>query len=1164
LVFLLPSWAVEQVVPGDLNQDEVTDHMDFFELTSQFDPSGHQSNPDADSNGDQRIDHRDVNLAILGRLLGRFGVPQPQLDQTGAVTGFVLSDTGDPATNAPLEGAHVWVGNGNGFRLRAETGPDGAFRFEGVPVGQIRVVASHPGYHEEHVLADVAAGQETTVTLLLPPWRDDLADLSGFVRGARVGDATQTTPLAGAAVRVLPLSDGEVVGDFDASHHPGEDDPHQVAFTNENGHYEIHDLPAGPYRVVVAARGFESQEREIEIAAEEQEHFEDFLLVPAVQRVGQVAGTVFDVNPLSARPSDPPLPGAKVVLERMWEVPVDPILENEEGGGEGDHPFPVPAYFAITDASGRYHIDGVLPGKYHARAWAADHHPDSATVEVAVGETTIQDFHLEVILEPGRGAVAGTVTGVTPGVEGAVPLEDAIVHLVPRMNEMETRPFSTGDIASAARVRSTTTDADGKYLFGEVPEGMYLVIAYARGWGVATGAASVIVGETAVVDLVIVHHPPLPPASLSGFVRGSHVPGGDAPPAPIPGAHVLVAPIGMDHPDLMPNKNESGEDHPHPFPFRTLTDENGHYEFPRLPPGPCKVLVLARGFKPQGQAADLPSGGSVTLDFLLEPLPSGPGAVMGTVFTQTSDGGPTIPVPGAHVRLVGEGLPFPDPLIMGGSTKNTNGLPLLVFETQTNAEGYFEFSPVPAGPYYIEVSAEGFRREHLPVFVAPGGEVTLDIQLFHREEGEGGALAGHVYQHSASDVESLDPIPGALVVAVPLPGGDFPMGGGLKNEQGPDGGGGNAFGLLFARTGPDGGYQFDHLPPGRVALLVVADGFEPGVGLVEIRNGETTVQDFFLNPSGGGGGEGHSSLAGMVTGHSDNPTFAPIWIANAAVILVPAIDPGTGIKVDGPGLTTHTNGDGHYEFPLLLPGNYHLYVHAEGYQPFEIPVGIPPQTHVEQDVELLPAVQLQGARLYGYVAQPDPMHAGMDKPVAGAVVRAALGYPEGDANMLPPRLVLERVTGENGYYEFEHLPAGPYTVAAFKPGYNADAGLVDLAEGDEAQEDFLLTPVVTGDQGGVVEGNITIQTPMGIVPAIGAIVRIRQIDNIPDGMQAFEAQTFTDDHGHYRFGHVPPGHSVVIVPLPFGDPLHETVLVVEGQVTQQSFQITENVPTLVQ
>ena len=154
------TWAAEVMTPGDLNLDSVTNHDDFFQLLMDYDPSGPSLAPEADSNGDLRVNHADIQAAILGRLQGNQGVPTPEPSQTGAVTGVVLEDVGDALVVIPIAGATVWIASKQGTRLKTTSGEDGTFHFEEVPAGSARITARHQDYHMARASIVVVTGEE--------------------------------------------------------------------------------------------------------------------------------------------------------------------------------------------------------------------------------------------------------------------------------------------------------------------------------------------------------------------------------------------------------------------------------------------------------------------------------------------------------------------------------------------------------------------------------------------------------------------------------------------------------------------------------------------------------------------------------------------------------------------------------------------------------------------------------------------------------------------------------------------------------------------------------------------------------------------------------------------------------------------------------------------
>ena len=386
IIFLLTSssiptgWAQNMAMPGDLDGDGVVNHKDFFLYALTFDPVGHRSAPEGDSNDDFRIDHRDLNSAIWSRIHGVWPFPTLDPEQLGIVTGNVLQDTGDATVVIPVPDADVWIGGEYGFRFRTKTDPNGHFRVEDVPAGDALVRAKHPQYHEGGETTVVIPEDTVRVIVRLAPKRDDLADLKGFVRGLVDDGTNRHIPLAGATVRVIPIPDGSIPDTLDPNHLPGVTDPDQVTFTDRRGHYEIHDLPAGPYLMVVFAPGYEAERRET-LVQSPRENIEDFLLSPVEHQYGAVSGQVFSVGAVDTPPG--PLRGAVVHLEPLW---TDSIEEPSKLH------LPFPFYEAVTNESGEFFIDHVWPGRYRAHAWASEHHPAEEIVEVVVSETTRPGF----------------------------------------------------------------------------------------------------------------------------------------------------------------------------------------------------------------------------------------------------------------------------------------------------------------------------------------------------------------------------------------------------------------------------------------------------------------------------------------------------------------------------------------------------------------------------------------------------------------------------------------------------------------------------------------------------------------------------------------------------------------------------------------------------
>ena len=101
-----------------------------------------------------------VRRLLLALLIGLWAIPVSAQDVTGIVRGRVT----DAGTQQPLPDVQIEI---EGTRLRAVTGPDGAFIIVGVPVGSHRVRASRIGHAPTEQIVTVAGGSTMDVPFAL-------------------------------------------------------------------------------------------------------------------------------------------------------------------------------------------------------------------------------------------------------------------------------------------------------------------------------------------------------------------------------------------------------------------------------------------------------------------------------------------------------------------------------------------------------------------------------------------------------------------------------------------------------------------------------------------------------------------------------------------------------------------------------------------------------------------------------------------------------------------------------------------------------------------------------------------------------------------------------------------------------------------------------------
>jgi alpha-L-arabinofuranosidase len=219
-----------------------------------------------------------------------------------------------------------------------------------------------------------------------------------------------------------------------------------------------------------------------------------------------------------------------------------------------------------TDDNGGYTQNDVASGAYTVTASAPGYVTQSVPASVTVDTTTTLNFSLV----PELGAIIGTVldslTG--EGIPGATVADDA---------------------------GASTTDANGIYVLGALPEGGYTITASAPGYqGTQIMTAEVAPGATTTSDFSL--------GPEQGGISGT----------------VTDSTLG----EVIPNVTVSdGAD-------TTNTDDNGDYGFGPLPEGSYTITLSAPDYQSQTVTANVAPGATTTLNVALLP---DPGTVTGTV-----------------------------------------------------------------------------------------------------------------------------------------------------------------------------------------------------------------------------------------------------------------------------------------------------------------------------------------------------------------------------------------------------------------------------------------------------------------------------------------------------------------------------------------------------
>ena len=364
------------------------------------------------------------------------------------------------------------------------------------------------------------------------------------------------------------------------------------------------------------------------------------------------------------------------------------------------------------------------------------------------------------------------------------------------------------------------------------------------------------------------------------------------------------------------------------------TNEDGVYEFARVPAGAHRLLGFKRGYRTHVGEVYIRPGEAAQYNFRMLALPSG--RVFGRVWDEEEN-----PLPRTHLFLLyrerGDGERPP------------------AFHTLTDEHGRYEFNFVPAGVADMLAFHNGYEPEDAEVHIPPQGEVEQNF-ILHRvgppppPPPSFANLCGKVF------TEGERPVPGALVE--------------LIREE-----------LYFsAETNDEGFYRFEEIPIGPYVYEVSAEGYAAIRGNICLLPGQNQ-RNFFLPPAHPPFGV----IEGTVFwGESEDP------VPGARVQLWMSGDDGQLHKIR----ETTTNEHGRFGFTEVPPGSGVVKAfkeNASGAAEFFLEPG----GEIELTIGIFPQQEHTGV-IFGKVLRECPQNPDELMPVPGALVKLWHGPPEGE------------------------------------------------------------------------------------------------------------------------------------------------------------------------
>jgi len=1161
------NYLVENL-PGGEYTVAVTTDLTTRGLESSFDLDGGTASPNGSWTGSlgEDEDRRDVDFGYIG--FGSIG-DLIWLDQNlNRVQDLGEDGLGAVDVTVTWFGPDGVAGGGDDINYTATTDVDGAYLVENLPFGDYLVTVDTTDLPADYdnVTDPDGGGDSTSLTSLDAGTPDRLDQDFGYAGAGSIGDTvyldqdgdgTQDPAEPGIATVVVELvhwgPDGAPGGGDDSSF---------STITDANGNYLFENLPGGEYVVTVTGG--------IALVDNTEDPDGPSPIGDSTSSVTLVAGGD-DLDQDFGYFADAVL-GDTVWLDLNGDGVVDPGEPGLNGVEITITSAALPGGLTTTtDANGDYIFDKILPnddytvavnsatlppGVTQTHDFDDPANPTPTTPGKSITRLTDSDLEQDFGYR-GAGVIGDTVwldldgDGTVNGLE--VGLEGASVTL-------EWTPPSGPPVTL-----TTTTDANGNYLFEYLPDGDYVV---------TVDTASLPAGLSPTADADGVNTPNTSAVELSDVtsrVRRDQDFGYN-------GGGSIGDTIWFDRDrDGVVDADESGlggvtvelvwQSPTGPQTFTTITTADGSYLFDNLPSGDYTVSVDT-GTLPPGLAATFDADGglddtsALTLGNGDDDLDqdfgyAGDGSLGDTVFLDLDgDGvqGLSEPgVPGQTVEVIWGG---PDGVIGGGDD--------VTYTTTTDVNGTYTFDNFPPAEYTVTVV--GGIVDSASNTADPGGTIGDSTNSITLADGEDNLDQDFGYQglNSIGDTVWYD------VDADGLDGGaaSEPRLAGVTVEVvwfGVDGaaGGGDDVALPLATTDASGIYGVSGLPDGSYSVTVTGGlpaGLDDNTGDPDGGGDSTSVvtdlgvgavdpvadldQDFGFAGRGSIGDRVWLDLDGDGLQDPDEP-----GLGGAEVALTwagPDGTLGTGDDVTYPSQTTGP--DGAYVFPDLPAGDFRVDISgtplgllpsgdpdggADDTSQLALAVG---ETNLDQDFGYVGGVLPRLPTGVGDTIWIDVDGDGAQDPgepgVPGVSVTITSGGIDGVLGT-GDDIVIVRETDQIGEYLLTGIPAGPtsvsYDVSDLQAGYVPNS---DLDGGSLVEATAVLSAgEIRLDVDFGIVGDVTITGTVWIdLDADGVIdlgeqgipnVDVEVTWNGPDG--PITTTVTTDADGRWGLTDIPPG-----------------------------------------
>jgi protocatechuate 3,4-dioxygenase beta subunit len=971
--------------------------------------------------------------------------------------------------------------------------------------GTYIVIASSPYYFQEQTGVIIVNGETVNITFTLE-------EVGGVITGTVVDNAG--IPITDRAVTVRLLNSSGVLL--------------QSLHALTNGTFRIPQLASGIYQVNVNAEGYETAT----VGAIVTNGEEIQLTVPLTPSVGIIQGGIrssrtgnpipgsfaevtdssgvlvatitsdqngaftllnIQTGSLNVKATAPDFGAATVgVIVNPGETSViqlslSPITGTIKGLVKDPEGRPVPDSTikvkdhkdtvvgnVLSGKDGSFEIPKLKPDRYTLSADDDDRGNHVSTGVVLPGE----EHEHNITLLPERGLVQGTITNTLTG----EPLIGAAVQI------LSISPFGPVN-------KTVVTDSEGNYSFGLISEGTYTITVTKEKFGTKSGSVLVENAVTSTENFALI----LNPGSVTGIITSGGTPLVNTLVRliDVAGANVVDVQTNNLGNYLIQNFNPG---------IYTLAASNPDYQTAAVGftvgPGEIELLNLdltalpgvltgtitdqQTGIPIQGAVIQLYFGNSVqpislaiTDDAGLYVITAVAPGVYNAVITfpnyRTFTSGAAIT---ANDTTVVDGTLLPDPGTVTGNVsgtgRNLSGAAVKIVDVNgvaigaavSNSNGQFSIGNLSPGTYAITVKATNYKSSTQGITITAGSTENVFFILLE----DPGRIIGNVSQLLSSLRESEDENNSLLQFEAAAAGSNI-AGAVVSLSL-------NDILLFSSVTDLEGNYAFEDLAPGTYKVTVNGAGFASSSLGAIVTSNNTAIANFILSLLSG-------SISGTVVDENGTPIigqtiFINLYDQNNLLIGSVQAQP-----------------DGMYFFSDLVPGNYIIAVNTNGYIPNSFAVTVNPDAVTTLNLPL----EAQGGTLTGRVINQDT-----SLPVSGVVIMifSETGIP-----------IVSAITGQNGLFNFPHLPSGSVVVSATATGFSNESIAAIIVNGTTTETVIAITPE-TGDLQGV------------ITDAGGSVISEATI-LLLDAKRSVITTILTQNDGRYAVSHLLPGIYTMIV-----------------------------------